>query len=562
MRWQMAFAALPLMSAGALAADIKGASKIDQVTVFPSGAEVTRLAKVKIERGDHVLLITDLPARALPGSIRVEGKATGGRLAIASVDTRRTFVPRDDAAAAAGERKRLEDAIEKLNDERAQLTATIEALEAQKVFIGNLAKMPGQGPVLGAQPAQQPDWEKLLAFIGQRHGEAQKGILETQLKVRELDRQIRDLQGKLAALAPRQDERTEVKIYVNAGASLDADLTIRYQVGNASWTPYYDARLSTGTKAQPPKLGFERRASIQQRTGESWDDVLLSLSTTRPGSSTAAPDLPPQTIDYVPDLPPPPPPRPVAAPMAQRSAGAAPPELSKLRAGADEDRAREAAPAEEVRASVDAQGYQAVYGIASRVSVAATGEAKRVQIDANDIDPALVVRTVPKRDTTAFLYAKATLTKGTPVLPGMVSLFRDGTFVGTGQLPLLPPNEEHELGFGADDAVRVKYALVEEKRGETGLISSSKTDVRAWRISVKNLHERAIPVSVIDQIPVSQNQDVKVEFTGKTQPTKRDVDDKRGVLAWDLDLKPDEEKTIEFGYRASWPAAKRIQYGN
>jgi len=563
MRWQMALAALPLMSAGALAADIKGASKIDQVTVFPSGAEVTRLAKVKVERGDHVLLFTDLPARALPGSIRVEGKATGGRLAIASVDTRRTFVPRDDAAAAAGERKRLEDAIEKLNDERAQLLGTIEALEAQKTFIANLAKMPGQGPVLGAQPAQQPDWEKLLGFIGQRHGEAQKSILDTQLKVREVDRQIKDLQGKLAALVPRQDERTEVKIFVNAGATLDADLTIRYQVGNASWTPYYDARLSTGTKAQAPKLGFERRASIQQLTGESWDDVLLSLSTTRPGSSTAAPDLPTQTIDYVPDTPPPPP-RP--APMAQRSVGVpgAAPATAKLGAGLDEERTRAAEPvaAEEVRTSVDAQGYQAVYGIASRVSVAATGEAKRVQIDANDFDPALVVRTVPKRDTTAFLYAKATLTKGTPVLPGPVSLFRDGTFVGTGQLPLLPPGEEYEMGFGADDAVRVKYAITEEKRGETGLISSSKTDVRSWRIAVKNLRERTIPVTVIDQIPVSQNQDVKVEFSGKTQPTKRDVDDKRGVLAWDLDLKPDEEKTIEFGYRATWPAAKRVQYGN
>lgn len=562
MRWQMALAALPLMSAGALAADIKGASKIDQVMVFPSGAEVTRLARVKIERGDHVLLFTDLPARALPGSIRVEGKATGGRLAIASVDTRRTFLPRDDAAAAASERKRLEDAIEKLGDERAQLSATIEALEAQKIFIGNLAKMPGQGPVLGAQPAQQPDWEKLLAFIGQRHGEAQKGILETQLKVREVDRQIKDLQGKLAALAPRQHERTEVKIFVNAGATLDADLTIRYQVGNASWTPYYDARLSTGSKAQAPKLAFERRASIQQRSGESWDDVLLSLSTTRPGNSTSAPELPTQTIDYVPDTPPPPP-RPMAAPMAPRSAGIPPLAASKVGAGLDEERARpEPAAAEEVRTSVDAQGYQAVYGIAARVSVAATGEAKRVQIDTNDLDPALVVRTVPKRDTTAFLYAKATLTKGTPVLPGPVSLFRDGTFVGTGTLPLLPPGEEHELGFGADDAVRVKYAIVEEKRGETGLISSSKTDVRTWRIAVKNLHERAIPVSVIDRIPVSQNQDVKVELTGKTAPSKRDVDDKRGVLAWDLDLKPDEEKTIEFGYRASWPSAKRVQYGN
>ena len=62
-------------------------------------------------------------------------------------------------------------------------------------------------------------------------------------------------------------------------------------------------------------------------------------------------------------------------------------------------------------------------------------------------------------------------------------------------------------------------------------------------------------------MPVSNNADIKVEMTAKPQPTKKDVDDKRGVLAWEDTLKPDEEKTIEFGYKVTWPAAKQIQYG-
>ena len=33
-----------------------------------------------------------------------------------------------------------------------------------------------------------------------------------------------------------------------AGAQLDADLTVRYQVRNAAWLPRYDARLATGSK--------------------------------------------------------------------------------------------------------------------------------------------------------------------------------------------------------------------------------------------------------------------------------------------------------------------------
>jgi uncharacterized protein (TIGR02231 family) len=112
-----------------------------------------------------------------------------------------------------------------------------------------------------------------------------------------------------------------------------------------------------------------------------------------------------------------------------------------------------------------------------------------------------------------------------------------------------------------DDSIRVKHAVAEDKRGETGIISTSKTDIRSYRITVKNLHQRSIQVSVLDQIPVSQNADIAVELTGKTAPTKRDVDSKRGVLAWELKLEPAEERTIEFGYRATWPAAKKVTYG-
>jgi uncharacterized protein (TIGR02231 family) len=218
--------------------------------------------------------------------------------------------------------------------------------------------------------------------------------------------------------------------------------------------------------------------------------------------------------------------------------------------------------AEEVKSSVEAQAFQAIYQIPGLATVPPTGEPKRVKIDEAELDATLLVRTVPKRDQKAYLYAKITMARGTPLLPGQVALFRDNTFVGNGKLPLLAPGEDHELGFGADDQVRVRHAIGEEKRGETGLISSSKTDVRGFRITLKNLHERALPVTVLDQIPVSQNADIKIELIGKTVPSKRDVDDKRGVLAWEMKLEPGEERLVDFGYRVTWPAAKRIVYSH
>src|SRR6185295_2047559 len=149
----------------------------------------------------------------------------------------------------------------------------------------------------GAQ-VQQPDWTQLFALIGQRIAEAQKVILDTQVKVRETDVQIRDLENKLAQLAPTQLERTDIKVFVNAGAPLEADMVIHYQVTNAGWTPFYDARLSTGTKAVAPKIQLVRRASIQQRSGEAWDDVALALSTARPHAGTTVPPIGTVTVDY------------------------------------------------------------------------------------------------------------------------------------------------------------------------------------------------------------------------------------------------------------------------
>jgi uncharacterized protein (TIGR02231 family) len=515
-----------------------------------------------------VILFTDLPAQALPGSLRVEGKASG-TLEIGSVDTRRVFVPRSDSGVAATERRQTEDAIEKLKDERAVLQTAVEAAQAQKVLINNLANLPTQ-PSAPNSAATQPDWSQLFTLIGQRSAEAQKTILDAQIRMRETDRQIADLTRKLGTVAPAQEERTEVKVFVNAAGALDADLTIRYQVRAASWTPFYDARLSTGTRDQAPKLQLIRRASIQQRTGESWDDVQLALSTARPGAGSTAPILNPMTVDYAPDAPP----RAQAQTQPQLPMGyggglidrdatdkRTDDQINHFAKAASEKNRREEAPAEEISTRVEAQSFQAVYAIAGRVAVPATGEMKRVQIDEVALDPTLTARTVPKAEQKAYLYAKLTMARGTPVLPGTVSLFRDATFVGNGQLPLLAPGEEHELGFGVDDMIRVRHAVVEDKRGEIGLIATSKIDVRNYRITVKNLHERPIQLRVLDQIPVAQNDAIKIELQGRTVPTRRDVEDKRGVLAWDMALTPDEEKAVEFGYRVTWPGAKRVIYG-
>jgi uncharacterized protein (TIGR02231 family) len=568
MRFAVVVSGVAMLAGPASALEVLAPSRVDAVTVFLSGAEVTRVAKVKIDKGEHTVIFNDIPASAVQGSIRVEGKATG-KLDIGSVDTARKYLARAESQAADVERKKIEDELEALRDQKTVIEAQVQASETQKQLITNLVQLPTRpAPANGGSGAGE-DWTRVLALIAQGTTDASRLGIDAQLKIRDLDRKIEDLDKKLSALAPPKTDQTEVRVYVEAGSPLDADFTVRYQVAGANWVPLYDARLQTGTKTTTAKMDLARRAAITQKSGENWDGVTLQLSTARPSEGASAPNIDTQSVDFEPEVKPLPAPMPMAkarrpeniqqdmdAPLTGAERGELSAGLAK--AGAPESEPQVIA---ETEAALTSAPFEATFAVPGKVTVTGNGDAKRVVLLTDALEPSLSSRTVPKVDSNAYLYAKVKVPKGTPLLPGRVYLFRDGTFAGTATLPLLQPGEEHDIGFGADDQVKVHYAVIEEKRGESGLISSSHNDSRNFRITLKNLHERPIQMTVLDRVPVSQNQDIKVEYTGKTTPTKTNFEDKRGVISFESKMEPDEEKVLDYGYRITWPAAKSIIYG-
>ena len=550
----------------AAAAEITAPSKIEAVTVFPSGAEVTRLIKVKLEAGEHTLLIGDVTGEALPASMRVEASASS-KLEIGSVDTRRVGLSSSDPAVALSARKKIEDQIAALGDDHTAQDGVMQAAEMQRVYLENLAKLP-QTPGGPALPAAREDWGALYGVIGTSMADIAKTVAGAKLKQRDIDRQLEDLRRQLEVVGGNNaQERTEVRIYVNAAEPLDASLSLRYQTSSASWSPFYDARLTTGDKDKgaAPALTLTRRASILQKTGEDWDGVTLALSTTRPGATTAAPELKTLAVDFAAGAK-------LQAPRqnmtnADNDAMGGKQFAQEKSIQLEENQfagQRNAQRALEKAAVAGTTAFQAVYGIPGRIIIKSTGEAKRVQIVTEEIEPTLAVQTTPRIDHTAYLYAHLTLpSNASPLLEGQVSLFRDGVFVGNGRMPQLSPGEGYDLGFGADERVKVKRVVIEDKKGETGTFTTSYVEERRYAILVRNLHNHAIQVQVIDRKPVPLQQDIAVDFKiyQGPQPAENDLDDRRGVLLWRISAEPGEEKQIGFGYRLTAPAGKPILYG-
>ncbi len=533
----------------AFAAEIPAPSKIEAVTVFPSGAEVTRTLKVKLEAGEHTLLVDGITGEAVPSSIRIEA-AGAGKLEIGSVDVKEVNLASTDPEVAQSARKRLEDELEALNDQRAAEDGVIKAARMQQAYLERLGKLP-EAPSAPGAAGPREDWRALIGIIGEGMKETAKAIAEAQHKQRQLDRSIADLHKQIDAAGGKIEKRTQVRIFVNAAAPAETELKLRYQINHASWSASYDARLTTGDLGAgvSPSLAIIRRAVIQQNSGEDWENVAMALSTTRPGHATAARQPEMLTVDFV------------SGPVANPPAPA-----SQVISKSELDGSLEPAPRREAPAPVSTRtsAFQTVYAIPGRIGIKANGEAKRLQLGTETLKPSLLVLTVPRFDLTAYLYARLTLPKtSNPMLAGPVALFRDGVFAGNGELPQLAPGEEYELGFGADERVRVKQAVTGDKKGETGTFTTSHMEERHYAISVRNLHAQPIKVHILDRVPVAKHQDIKVDFSMDKgpQPSAKDVNGRRGVMLWVMKTAADEEAGIGFGYRITSPAGKPIAYG-
>jgi uncharacterized protein (TIGR02231 family) len=546
--------------AGAAETDLD--SRIDRVTVYPDGAVVTRLGKASLLQGVSQIVLRGLPATIDPASIRVEGRSVtegpgSGAFSVGAVDVR--VMP--------GEAKpvldrTVADKLKALRDEKGQHEGRIAAIEAQRATIERFAQVgPDKlGPDGKALPVS--DWPAVFEAIG-------TALVKVQNELRGERTKLADVEAEIAALERARPQATrpgapkrDIAIAVEAPQAVAAEFTVSYRVGGAQWIPGYEARLTT--TAEKPELTLTRRAEIRQRTGEDWSDVALTLSTTRSAGGAGAPELQPMQVSFF--EPPPvyetrrrmeamPAPAPLAAGKAQADARAEAEALASARAV----RAR---PADIQRATVEAGPYQASFQVPGRATVAPDGTAKTVMLTERKAEPSLSARAVPELEQKAFLEARFSHDEEAPLLPGKVSLHRDGTYVGTGRIGLVAPGDEVALGFGADDRIKVSYAPVKRRENEPRWLNQSRTDQREFRTVVKSLHAQPVRITVLERIPFSENSAITVEtLTAQTtSPTEKQVGDKRGVSSWTFDLPPGGEKEIRLAYRIKWPGDREVSY--
>jgi uncharacterized protein (TIGR02231 family) len=112
-----------------------------------------------------------------------------------------------------------------------------------------------------------------------------------------------------------------------------------------------------------------------------------------------------------------------------------------------------------------------------------------------------------------------------------------------------------------DEGVKVTRDELENERSDAGVINQRTRWTRKYKFTVANHKTQAQTVVIIDQIPLSQDEDIAVQMAGTTlQPTEQDD---KGIVKWKIELRPTEKKEFTFGYVVEYPNGRMVPgFGN
>lgn len=533
-------APLGLAAFPAHAATIEARSRIERVTLYPDAAIVTRSLSIDLPAGNHDVLLPDLPMNADPASLRVEASGNG-RLMLGGIDLRLGVAEaRADAE--------LQARLRAKREARDRNADRMDSAETRKAMVQRLAQ--GDPAPRDGKPLDLESWLKAVDAVGKTTQALNDELRGLRIEEARITEEIAALEAAIGQPGARNPRRIAA-IAVEAPEALTATLTVSYRVAGASWRPVYDARLDT--RGAKPSLELTRRALIRQRTGEDWREAKVVLSTLRVQRGTAAPILDSERLGFY--EPTPPRPLPLAAAPASDQLAMSEREDRRQRMAAERME-----PAEEPQAQLATSPFHAEFMVPGNITLPSGNEERSVRLASEVIEPKLQHKAAPVLDPTAYLEASFNLKGDAPLLPGEVLLSRDGAFIGRARVHAIAGGDRVELGFGADERVKITRVPLQREARDPGIFGSNRTEDHRFRTDIRNLHGFPVTLQLLDRLPISEDQAISIErLPEMARPDVENVEDRRGVVAWNLALAPQEAKAVITAWRVRWPQGKTLR---
>ncbi len=495
--------------------------KLISAVVYRNRAQVTRQSVGDCAKG--VAEFGELPSTLDPKTLRAT--VAGGKVIGVTYQAEVTG-PRGEAKKLVARLKVLNEQLRSLSADERAADAVLTKLSGYKTHMKRV-----WGYQAGGRKAPIRTWDAALDLVRKEKLAATAKKRAIRVASRKLHRERRELRRELNRIRRKQRRETYRAKVLLTSCQGRPRVLLSYVVPGATWRVAYQARVDTRAR----RVTLVAQAIVQQGSGEDWNDIRLSVSTANLQRSNLPPTI---STMYV---------------SAHK-----PYSRQKVLARRFERRRHlQTGSARPQGQSGRRRGLAMQLRAAGKVSVPADGRGIAVELAKVTRRGDYAYETVPK--LFPFVYHRVRLDNpfSFPMLAGPLAIYRDGGFTARTRIKQRAPGEPVTLSLGVDNQLQVHRWTKEEKRYKAGTFGSTQELKHRYLVQVGNWTKRRRVILVKENIPVSQNRDIKAYLDPKgTKPYKWNKAD--GIVTYRLVLPPRSKKTITIAYTVELPKDYKV----
>ena len=195
------------------------------------------------------------------------------------------------------------------------------------------------------------------------------------------------------------------------------------------------------------------------------------------------------------------------------------------------------------------------FEITAPQSIVSGAEPQTVRYKEEQMDAIYQYHAVPKMDPGVFLLAKIPNYGRYGLLSGTAQIFFKDTYVGQSEIDTKTVSDTLLLSLGRDEDISIKRVKPTDLAYTPKFLNNFKRELVAYDIVVKNNKKVPVNIEILDQIPVSKQDEITVELEERSG-AQYSAD--FGKLLWHLEVPAYGSKTLRFKYWLKYPKDRTV----
>lgn len=503
-------------------------SGIEEVTVFRQQAQIQRTADVNLKAGKNILVFEKISSAINQNSIQLRAD---GKFTVLSITHRYNYFTT----------QQRNPVLLKLENQRDSLQQQITFLDSDRNVIQREMRLLENTTASLHNELTAAELTQFLDLYRERSSKLEKEQITLNEKITKKQKELNKISSQIRELNSGQTHRfSEVIAEVSSDRDQTLTFSLSYLVRSAGWTPSYDVRSED--ISSPISISY--KAEVYQNTGLDWDDVNLTINSGNPSANATLPNISTTYVDFIETLPPQAKQRALSEVVVTG--------YSEADALMEAERALPAPPPVEEMESQTSFSYK----INTPYSVPSDGKAHTVEIKRAEVDTDYSYSSIPKYSPYAFLIGKMSNWDDLNLIAGEANIYFENNFIGTTRINPDSFDDTLSVSLGRDESIVIERTKLRDFE-ERNFFGNRVREKNAWEVNIRNTKSEAVSIKVQDQLPISRNEDIRVEAN---RISGGSLDKQTGIVTWTITLAPKSSESIQFGYQVEYPSGQQIRY--